>query len=150
MRPSKVDNFMSITELVAQRSTCIDRQIGCLLVSKDHKILSSGYNGAPRGVEHCTDNGFCLKERFNDIEACSSAHAEQNAIINAYQLERVYYCYCTRSPCIACVRMLLNTNCRVIIFRDDHDHNHEHPHPRIMWQSSRGEGSWVQWQKSMK
>lgn len=147
MRPSKTDYFMEIAELVSSRSTCLDRQVGCILVSKDHKILGSGYNGAPTGIEHCTDNGFCLKDRFNDPEVCPSAHAEQNAILNSYMLERLFYCYCTCSPCIACVRMLLNTNCRVIIFRDDHNINHEHPHPQFLWQSSRGERSWVKWAK---
>ena len=78
--------FMSIAELVAERSTCLRRHVGAVIV-KDKRILATGYNGAPSGVAHCEEVG-CLREKLNipageRHEICRGIHAEQNAIIQA-------------------------------------------------------------------
>jgi len=78
--------FMSIAELVAQRSTCLRRQVGAVIV-KDKRILATGYNGAPGGVPHCEDVG-CLRGKMGVAsgerhELCRGVHAEQNALIQA-------------------------------------------------------------------
>ncbi|MCK4550155.1 MAG: cytidine deaminase, partial [Candidatus Krumholzibacteria bacterium] len=83
-RPTWDEYFMKITMLVAQRSTCLRRMVGATIV-KDKKIVSTGYNGAPKGLKHCLEIG-CLREELGipsgeRHELCRGAHAEQNAII---------------------------------------------------------------------
>ncbi len=85
-RPSYDEYFMEMAEIVSERSTCLRRKVGALLV-KDRHILSTGYNGAPKGLKHCSEVG-CIREKM-DIpsgerhELCRGLHAEQNAIIQA-------------------------------------------------------------------
>ena len=84
--PSWGTYFMNITNLVAERSTCIRRAVGAVLV-KEKRILSTGYNGAPSGLKHCLEIG-CLREQMGVEsgkmhELCRGIHAEQNAIIQA-------------------------------------------------------------------
>ena len=85
-RPTWDEYFMKITNLVAERSTCMRRMVGAIIV-KDKKIVSTGYNGAPKGLKHCLEIG-CLREELGipsgeRHELCRGAHAEQNAIIQA-------------------------------------------------------------------
>lgn len=87
-RPDKFEHFLNRAEVVSEMSTCLRRKIGAIIVSKDGVELSSGYVGSPRGTEHCTDSGKCLRRELNiapgeRYELCRSVHAEQNAIINA-------------------------------------------------------------------
>lgn len=92
-RPSKEEYFLEIAEAVAKRSTCIRRQYGAVIV-KNGVIVSTGYNGAPRGAENCCDKGECWREA-NGIphgeryEMCQAIHAEENAIMNANPADRV-------------------------------------------------------------
>ena len=92
-RPTKDDYFLGIAEAVAKRSTCIRRQYGAVIV-KNGVIVSTGYNGAPRGSENCCDIGTCWREA-NGIphgeryEMCQAIHAEENAIMNANPVDRV-------------------------------------------------------------
>ena len=89
-RPDKDEHFLNRGKVVAERSTCLRRKIGAVII-KDGVEVSSGYVGAPRGAVHCTDTGRCLRmemgirhgERY---ELCRSVHAEQNAIINAARI----------------------------------------------------------------
>jgi dCMP deaminase len=83
-RPSVDEYFMEIAYVVAKRSTCLRNKVGAIVV-KDKRILSTGYNGAPRGLPHCLDIG-CLRNERNIAsgtrhEICRAVHAEQNAII---------------------------------------------------------------------
>jgi dCMP deaminase len=116
--------FMEITKLVAKRSTCIRRQVGAILV-KDKKILATGYNGAPAGMEHCVDVG-CLRAERNipsgeRHELCRGLHAEQNAIIQA-----AYHgvsikgsrLFCTNLPCSICIKMIINAGIRTVVYLD--------------------------------
>ena len=85
-RPSYDEYFMEMAHVVKKRSTCIRRSVGAILV-KDKHILSTGYNGAPKGHKHCSEVG-CLRELRNvpsgeRHEICRGLHAEQNAIIQA-------------------------------------------------------------------
>ncbi len=85
-RPSWDDYFMSLAKLVSSRSTCLRRKVGAIIV-KDRRVLSTGYNGAPRGITHCEELS-CLREKLNvpmgeRHEICRGLHAEQNAIIQA-------------------------------------------------------------------
>lgn len=114
MRPSWDEYFVEIARQVATRSTCLRRQVGAVIV-RDKRILSTGYNGAPRGLPHCDVVG-CLRERLGipsgqRQEICRGLHAEQNAIIQA-ALHGVSVeggtIYVTHQPCITCAKMVIN------------------------------------------
>ncbi len=126
-RPDWDEYFLQLADLVATRSTCLRRQVGAVLV-KNERIISTGYNGAPRGLEHCLDIG-CLREEQgipsgHRYELCRGVHAEQNALINA-----AYYgistseavIYCTNQPCIICARMIINAGIIRIVHRGNFD-----------------------------
>ena len=122
-RPSWGTYFMNITNLVAERSTCIRRAVGAVLV-KEKRILSTGYNGAPTGLKHCLEVG-CLREK-SGIESgkmhelCRGIHAEQNAIIQAaYHGVSVNgaVIYCTNQPCSICARMIINAGIQKIYYQ---------------------------------
>ena len=86
-RPDWTEYFLDIARAVGRRATCLRRRYGAIIV-KDKIIISTGYNGAPRGEENCIDTGICERERLHvpkgqNYELCVAVHAEQNAIINA-------------------------------------------------------------------
>lgn len=105
---------MDIARLVAERSTCLRRHVGAVLV-RDRRILCTGYNGPPHGVPHC-DVAGCLRAKLKlaageRIEICRGIHAEQNALVQAAAFGisvRGATLYCTHEPCITCTKMLLN------------------------------------------
>ena len=113
-RPDWDQYFMEIAGIVARRSTCIRRNIGALIV-KEKRILSTGYNGAPSGLQHCGDLG-CLRQEKGVAsgerhELCRGLHAEQNAIIQAaYHGVSIKggLLYSTHLPCSICVKMVIN------------------------------------------
>ena len=128
-RPTIDEYFMNITSIVATRSTCLRRQIGAVLV-KDKHIISTGYNGAPRGLPHCLEVG-CIRDQKNiesgtHQEICRSIHGEQNAIIQA-ALHGVSTkgatLYCTHQPCVLCAKMLINAQIVRVVFRDAYPDN---------------------------
>lgn len=114
MRPAWDQYFLEIATVVAQRSTCLRRKVGALIV-KEKRILTTGYNGAPRGLPHCLDIG-CLRDEVGaesgtEHELCRGLHAEQNAIIQA-ALYGVSIdggvMYSTHQPCVLCTKMIIN------------------------------------------
>ena len=125
-RPSFDDYFMEMAHVVAKRSTCLRRKVGALLV-KDRHILSTGYNGAPKGLKHCSETG-CLREQLGippgeRHEICRGLHAEQNAIIQAAGFGvsiKDSILYCTNAPCSVCAKMLINAGVKEIIFEDEY------------------------------
>jgi dCMP deaminase len=122
-RPSWETYFMNITNLVAERSTCLRRAVGAVIV-KDKRILSTGYNGAPTGLRHCLEVG-CLREKLGVEsgkmhELCRGIHAEQNAIIQAaYHGVSVKggSLFCTNQPCSICARMIINAGINKIYYQ---------------------------------
>ena len=121
-RPSWDDYFMGIAKLTAERSTCLRRQVGAVIV-KDRHIVSTGYNGAPHGIVHCGERGGCLREELGipsgeRHELCRALHAEQNAIIQAatfgHSVEGATI-YITHQPCFICAKMIINAGIEKII-----------------------------------
>jgi len=121
-RPSWNDYFMAIAKLVATRSTCRRRQVGAVIV-KDKRILTTGYNGAPKDLPHCLDIG-CLREKLGipsgeRHELCRGLHAEQNAIIQAatsgVNIEGATL-YSTHHPCSLCIKMILNASIKKVYY----------------------------------
>lgn len=121
-RPTWDEYFFQIAEQVATRSTCMRRQVGAVLV-KDKRLLSTGYNGAPRGISHCIEVG-CLREELGvpsgeRHELCRALHAEQNAIAQAalhgVKIEGSTL-YCTHQPCSLCAKMIINAGIVEVYF----------------------------------
>ncbi len=123
-RPSWDEYFMDIAKVVATRSTCLRRQVGAVIV-KEKRMLTSGYNGAPKDLAHCGEVG-CLRESQNipsgqRHELCRGTHAEQNAIVQAalhgVAIEGATV-YCTHQPCSSCTKMIINAGIRRIVFQN--------------------------------
>ena len=122
-RPSWDSYFMKIAEDVSSRSTCIRRNVGAVIV-KDKRILTTGYNGAPTGISHCTEE-TCLRTKYNvpsgeRHELCRGLHAEQNAVIQAaYHGVSINgaFIYITHQPCSICTKMLINSGIVKFIYR---------------------------------
>lgn len=123
-RPSWDEYFMSMAELAMSRSTCLRRKVGAVIV-RNQRIMATGYNGVPTGIEHCDERG-CLREKMKVPsgkmhELCRGLHAEQNAIIQAAHLGQSIAggeLYCTNQPCIICAKMIINAGIKRIIIRD--------------------------------
>lgn len=112
--------FMDITKIVAQRSPCLSRQVGCVLVDSNNHILATGYNGPPRHQEHCKT---CIRKFTNNLHLCRAIHAEQNALLQCKDVMQIDKAYITYSPCNTCMKMLLNTSCKEIIYLEDYREN---------------------------
>jgi len=122
--------FMMIAEVVRTRADCLRRRVGAVIV-KDFRIVSTGYNGTPRGIKNCTEGG-CLRcllrsqgklKRGEKEESCICLHAEQNAIIQAAYLgisTKGATLYTTANPCSSCAKMLINAGIVRVVCRIEH------------------------------
>jgi len=127
-RPTWDEYFMTIAHDVATRATCIRRKVGAVIV-KEKRILSTGYNGVPTGITHCTPETF--RTIYNvpsgeRHELCRGLHAEQNAIIQAaYHGVSIANAiiYVTHQPCSICTKMLINAGIKTFIV--EHPYNDE-------------------------
>jgi dCMP deaminase len=143
-RPDKFEHYLNRARVAAERSTCLRRRIGAVIV-KDDVEVSSGYVGSPRGTEHCIDRGRCLRRELGippgeRYELCRSVHAEQNAIINAARAgvtivdgelyihsERIEGQYSKErgetskiyGPCIICAKMIINSGLAAVHMREE-------------------------------
>lgn len=133
-RPEWDEYFLNIAREVGKRSTCLRRHYGAIIV-KDKIIISTGYNGSPRGEVNCIDSGLCERERLKvpkgeRYELCVAVHAEQNAIINADPLKMngatIYIVginvadgsFASGEPCLLCRRMIKNAQIAKVICRN--------------------------------
>ncbi|MCM8758968.1 MAG: cytidine/deoxycytidylate deaminase family protein [Candidatus Omnitrophica bacterium] len=124
VRPDWDNYFIEIAILVSKRSTCMRRKVGAVLV-KDKRILATGYNGAPSGIQHCEITG-CLREKLRvpsgeRHELCRGLHAEQNAIIqSAYHGVSIKgsTLYITCHPCSVCAKMIINAGIKEVIISE--------------------------------
>jgi dCMP deaminase len=115
-RPYQDKYFMDIAKVVATRSNCYRRQVGCVMIDKENRILSTGYNGVPKGVPHC-EIGKCPRVHpGQDLDICLATHAEMNALIQCKDPDKIWKIYVTHSPCLPCTVVLLNTNCSIILY----------------------------------
>ena len=122
MRISWPEYFMQMAELAAKRSTCLRRQIGAILV-RDQKVLATGYNGAPSGLDHCLDIG-CIRQQLNipsgmRHEMCRAVHAEENCMLQAAKHGVAINgatMFCTASPCSMCAKSMVNAGIVKIVY----------------------------------
>ena len=135
-RVSKHNYYLDIAQTVAERSTCLRKKYGAIIVKND-SIISTGYNGAPRGRKNCSDIGSCMRDTLNiprgeRYELCRSVHAEANAIIAAprdQMLGATLYMVCVNavtrkleagtSSCMMCKRQVINAGISTVVIRDD-------------------------------
>ncbi|MBR4205823.1 MAG: cytidine/deoxycytidylate deaminase family protein [Clostridia bacterium] len=135
-RVSKHNYYLDIAQTVSERSTCLRRRFGAIIVKND-VIISTGYNGAPRGRENCSDLGTCYREqlkipRGQRYELCRSVHSEANAIIAAARenmLGASLYMCCTSpvtgevlpstNSCMMCKKLIINAGISTVYIRDD-------------------------------
>ncbi len=134
-RVSKENYYLDIAQTVAERSTCLRRKFGAIIV-KDDTIVSTGYNGAPRGRKNCNDLNYCFRDKLHiprgeRYELCRSVHSEANAIIAAPRdrmLGATIYMVCISpdngavlpgtSSCMMCKRMIINAGISTLVVRD--------------------------------
>jgi len=121
--------FMDLAASVAAANrSCLRRQFGAVLVRADRSIVSTGYNGAPRGVTSCGERGYCHRDRAGIAsgtrhEECYAVHAEQNALVFAGKHGSATdgtTLYCTGRPCGVCLRLLVQAGVREVVYRDDY------------------------------
>ncbi len=135
-RVDKINYYLDIAKSVLERSTCIRRAFGAVIVKND-EIIATGYNGAPRGRKNCGDLGYCMREKLQiprgeRYEMCRSVHAEQNAIISAARkdvIDSTLYLvgkevadnkYVKNAmPCMFCKRFIINAGISKIVIRKD-------------------------------
>ena len=135
-RVSKINYYLDIAQTVSQRSTCLRRRFGAIIVKND-VIVSTGYNGAPRGRQNCSDIGSCMRDKLGiprgeRYELCRSIHAEANAIISASReqmLGSTLYLCCTdpnsgeviggMNCCMMCKRQVINAGISKVIIRNN-------------------------------
>ena len=137
-RRDKVNYYLDLAEMVSQRSTCLRKHYGAVIVNND-EVVSTGYVGAPRGRKNCSDIGKCIREemkipRGERYELCRSVHAEANAIISAERRDMIDAClylvgieadtgeFVKDSSCCAmCKRMVINAGIAQVVIRDTKD-----------------------------
>jgi len=133
-RISKENYYLDIAETVLERATCLRRVYGAIIVKND-EIISTGYNGAPRGRANCTDMGYCSREamrvpRGERYELCRSVHAEANAIISASRRDmvggtiylvgrdaRTGALLSDATSCSMCRRLVINSGLEKVVIR---------------------------------
>lgn len=137
-RRDKANYYLDIADVISERSTCLRRRYGAVIVNHD-EVISTGYVGAPRGRKNCTDLNVCIRTKLGvprgeRYELCRSVHAEQNAIISAPRDKMIgatmYLCgrevdtgeYVKNSSCCSlCKRFVINAGIKRVVIRDDKD-----------------------------
>lgn len=126
-RPDWDTYFMDIAHVVARRGNCLRRQVAAIIV-KDNRIVSTGYNGTPRGITNCCEGGCprCASDAPSgtDLGECICAHAEENAIGQAAYHGIATHgamLYCTLSPCLICAKMIINAGIAEVVYEDEYE-----------------------------
>lgn len=158
-RPEPDVYFLRMAKLVATRSTCLRRSVGCVLVNTRNHVLATGYNGVAAGMPHCNESdprgsadsdvnpilARIIRGRTylhacpgaesvsgTELDACQAIHAEQNALLQCRDVHAIDVAYCTTEPCVTCAKLLLNTSCRRIVSAE----RYAHEAARELWMRS--------------
>lgn len=131
LRPDIDTYYLNLARAVSTRGTCIRRQVGCVLVDSRRRILAAGYNGSASGAPHCSEipcPGAMLPSGTG-LDLCEALHAEQSALLYCHDVYAIATCYVTVSPCVTCIKLLLNTSCFRIIFLEFYSQ----PEAELLW-----------------
>ena len=125
-RPGWDEYFMDIAHVVSTRGNCSRRKVAALIVS-DRRIISTGYNGTPRGIDNCFEGGCprCASNASSgeNLGECICAHAEENAIVQAAYhgiAVRNSTLYCILSPCLMCTKMIINAGIKEVVYETEY------------------------------
>lgn len=121
-RISQDDYFMGIAHMVSRRSTCVRRQVGCVVLNNSYHIIATGYNGVPRGLRHCIDHP-CEGASYSSgqgLDKCQAVHAEANALLQTPNVLSVAMIYCTHRPCIHCIKLIMNSTCSELVYDEEY------------------------------
>lgn len=138
MRNSWDQVYLNIAKEMATMGTCHRRQVGCVITDINNTFISSGINGVPSKWEHCRtfDESAPSKKcpgadatSGTGLDRCLANHAEMNALIRCPDSLAIYNCYTTTSPCISCIKALLSTSVRRIVFEECYPH----PEAEELW-----------------
>jgi len=147
-RISKDEYYLQIASVAAQRSTCIRRSVGCVLINERGDIIATGRNGVESGAPHCNERQIikmkdipayplypnacygAFAQSGTQLDACDAIHAEQNALLRCGDVFSIHTCYVTHSPCVHCVKLLMGTSCIKIVFREKYAHDES---SRLKW-----------------
>ena len=127
-----IEYIQGLTDYTAHKSTCLKGQVGCIITNKDFEIISTGYNGAPRGLQNCGDVG-CLLDEYN--KCIRTVHAEQNAICQAAKRGvsiQNSIVWITKAPCIKCAQLLIQCNIKAVIYK-----THKHVDGLVLLEEAR-------------
>lgn len=124
MRPDIDRYFLAMAHLVATRATCRRRMVGCVLVNQRHHVLATGYNGNAAGLSHCLDHPCpgAAATPGTQLDLCEAIHAEANALLQCRDPYQIATAYTTVSPCVGCVKLLLNTSCQRLVYAAAYPH----------------------------
>jgi dCMP deaminase len=152
VRPDRDTWLLDLVAVVAKRATCLRRQVGCVLVNERGQVLATGYNGVAAGEPHCNEAieatgaarvhadgsmemvrgplpvypNACPGAREpsgHGLDGCRAVHAEQNALLQCGDVYAIHTAYVSCSPCVTCVKLLMNTGCRRIVFTERYAHD---------------------------
>ncbi len=140
-RISVDDYFMTMVEVVSLRGSCVRRKTGAIAVNELNHILSTGYNGRPMGFVECVDSPCegAYAPSGSDLHKCEAVHAEQNALLQCPDVLSIDTMYCTTQPCIHCMKLICNTSCKRVVFKD------EYPHPEVKALAKKAGITLVKW-----
>lgn len=151
MRPSIDETMLQVAAALSRRSTCLKMAVGCVLTDAQGRILATGYNGVAAGRLHCNELKLVHPDGVRAIidheyphkcpgadappgaDLCEAVHCEQNALTWCRDPDAIFSAYVTVSPCMRCVKQLLNTGCRRIVFLDEYTRE---PQAAALWRSA--------------
>lgn len=140
-RPSREATMLRVAHVLGQRSTCYRRRVGAVLTDIYGRVLSMGHNGSARGQQHCTAVP-CAGAKLpsgTGLDMCQAIHAEQNALMFCMDVMKIDTCFVTASPCVTCVKMLMNTSCKHIVFAEEYPHEAA----KQLWLKSAENRTWL-------
>lgn len=115
---------MAMALVVSRRATCHRRRVGCVLTNARGHVLATGYNGVASGMMHCIEAPCpgALMPSGSGLDSCLSIHAEMNSLMQCSDPWAIEDVYCTTSPCVHCIKMLMNTSAKTIWFYEEYPH----------------------------
>lgn len=112
--------FLKIADTVAEQSTCLDKAVGCVIVSQDNQIIACGYNGAPSKYPDCKQRNYCNKE-IKHKGYCIATHAEINALIKAGERAKGGKLFVSLEPCLECAKAIINAQIKEVYYSRQND-----------------------------
>ena len=122
--------FMNMAKQVAGRSTCTRRKVGAVATNGAHRVLGTGYNGAPSGLEHCTKE-TCIRELLmvpsgTQLDLCKAIHAEANIVLQLGERLADATLYCTTQPCTSCLKLLMGARISHLVWEEFYPDKYSH------------------------